>query len=89
MVMYVVHKSIYKVTTNVVSCTMHLTVRDIVIVRVVLRLLYGIVRLPEAGYHVSLNSNTLSPALCVGYATFTDRAPVSPLLVFAPSTTDC
>ena len=31
--------------------------------------------------------NTLSPALCVGYATFTDRGPVSPCLVFDPSTT--
>lgn len=47
------------------------------------------VRLPEAGYHVSPNSNTLSPALCVGYATFTDWGPVSPLLVFVPSTTSC
>lgn len=31
--------------------------------------------------------NTLSPALCVGYATFTDRGPVSPRLVFDTSTT--
>lgn len=42
-------------------------------------------RLPEAGYHVSPNSNTLSPALCVGYATFTDQATVSSLLVSAQS----
>lgn len=44
-------------------------------------------RLPEAGYHVSPNSPTLSPALCVGYATFADRDPVSPHLVYVSSTT--
>lgn len=31
----------------------------------------------------------LSPALCVGYATFTDQFPVSAPIILAPSTTSC
>lgn len=80
-VMYVVQNATTKKASDFLHCSMYLVGRNIVIVFVVFRLLNGnelvkksceSVRLPEGGYHVSPNSNTLSPALCVGYATFTD-----------------
>lgn len=38
---------------------------------------------------MALNSTMLSPALCVGYATFMHRVSVSPLRVFATTGTLC